>query len=176
MATYDDYDGCYFSVQCLRLYHPEIFRDAEILVLDNNPAGPGAAALKGLETWIPEHYRYLPYAEVHGTAVRDLILREAVGDFVLCMDSHVLFAPGSLGRFVEYCRRHPLTNDLLQGPLQWEDLRLSTHFDPRWESGMYGYWGSDEISACHSFAGRTGSIGQWAFLTCASGRTGSGII
>lgn len=144
MATHDDFDGCYFSVQSLRLYHPEILQDTEILVLDNNPAGPSARALKALESWAPEHYRYLPYADVQGTAVRDLIFREAAGDFVLCMDSHVLLAPGSLARFIEYCRQHPQTNDLLQGPLQWEDLNLSTHFDPRWEAGMYGHWAMDE--------------------------------
>lgn len=143
MATHDDYDGCYFSVQCIRLYHPEILQDAEILVLDNNPAGPCAKVLKALESWAPQQYRYLPYAEVQGTAVRDLIFREAAGDFVLCMDSHVLFAPGSLARLVKYCRQHPQTNDLLQGPVLWDDLNLSTHFDPRWEAGMYGYWELD---------------------------------
>ena len=144
IATHNDYDGCYFSVQSLRLYHPEILRDTEILVLDNNPAGPAASALKALESWAPEHYRYLPYSDFQGTAVRDLIFREAAGDFVLCMDSHVLFAPGSLARFIEYCREHPDSNDLLQGPLLWDDLNLSTHFDPRWSLGMYGYWELDE--------------------------------
>jgi hypothetical protein len=144
MATHNDFDGCYFSVQCLRLYHPEIFPETEILVIDNDPAGPSASALKALESWAPEHYRYLRYAEVQGTAVRDLIFRDAAGEFVLCMDSHVLFAPGSLARLVEYCRQHPQTIDLLQGPLLWDDMSLSTHFAPRWESGMYGYWETDE--------------------------------
>ncbi|HEV2310466.1 MAG TPA: hypothetical protein VGU73_08075, partial [Acidimicrobiia bacterium] len=37
MATYDDYDGVYFSVQALRLYHPEVMDRVSILVLDNHP-------------------------------------------------------------------------------------------------------------------------------------------
>ena len=30
MATYDDYDGVYFTVQALRLFHPEVTRQTEI--------------------------------------------------------------------------------------------------------------------------------------------------
>ena len=30
MATYDDYDGVYFSVQAIRLYHPEVLDQLEI--------------------------------------------------------------------------------------------------------------------------------------------------
>jgi hypothetical protein len=29
MATYDDYDGVYFSLQAIRLYHPEVLDDIE---------------------------------------------------------------------------------------------------------------------------------------------------
>lgn len=41
MATYDDFDGVFFSVQALRMYHPET-EGAEIIVLDNNPEGAKA--------------------------------------------------------------------------------------------------------------------------------------
>ena len=37
MACYDDFDGVYFSVQSLRMYHSDIMNDIEILVVDNNP-------------------------------------------------------------------------------------------------------------------------------------------
>src|ERR1700746_4081822 len=40
MATYDDYDGVYFTVQAIRLFHPEITADSEIIVVDNHPSGP----------------------------------------------------------------------------------------------------------------------------------------
>ena len=39
MATYDDYDGVYFTVQAIPLYHPEVTLDTEILVIDNHPEG-----------------------------------------------------------------------------------------------------------------------------------------
>ena len=34
MATYDDYDGVFFSVQAIRMYHPEITDQIELLVID----------------------------------------------------------------------------------------------------------------------------------------------
>jgi hypothetical protein len=147
MSTYDDYDGVYFSVMALRLYHPEIAADTEILVVDNHPDGPCAAPLKALEAWVPG-YRYIPFDRVRGTAARDVVFREANADFVLCMDSHVLFAPGSLLRLLDYLRAHPNTPDLLQGPLVYDNLQsISTHLDPVWSAGMYGVWASDPRGA-----------------------------
>src|SRR5262249_16025704 len=110
MATYDDYDGVYFSVQAIRLYHPEVTNHTEILVIDNHPSGPCAKPLKDLERQVPG-YRYVPYERTHGPAVRDLVFREANAEFVLCMDSHVLFPPGALGRLVGYLERHPGSAD-----------------------------------------------------------------
>src|ERR1700732_4145738 len=116
MATYNDYDGVYFSVEALRLYHPEITDDTEILVIDNNPQGPCAGALKRLENYVTG-YRYYPYDSFHGTTVRDLLFREANSEYVLSMDSHVFFPQGSLSRFVDFLRQQHHTLDLWQGPL-----------------------------------------------------------
>lgn len=144
MATHDDYDGCYFTIQSIRMYHPEILKSVEFLVLDNNPAGPCSKTLKELDRWIP-NYRYLPYRSTQGTAVRDVIFREAAGEFVLCVDCHVLFVPGSLGSLIDYCRRNPESNDLLQGPLLSDAMEpLGSHFEPVWSHGMYGRWAMDE--------------------------------
>jgi Glycosyl transferase family 2/Glycosyltransferase family 25 (LPS biosynthesis protein) len=143
MATYDDYDGVYFTVMAIRLYHPEVAADTEIIVVDNHPGGSCAEALKGLESWVPG-YRYIPFDRVRGTAARDLVFREATGEFVLCMDSHVMLAPGALRQLMDYFQANPGTPDLLQGPLLYDDLRtLSTHMDRTWSTGMYGVWGSD---------------------------------
>jgi hypothetical protein len=147
MATYNDYDGVFFSVQALRLYHPEIADSTEILVLDNDPLGPCAAALKHLEDRV-EGYRYYPYGSFHGTAVRDLLFREAGGEYVLVMDSHVLFAPGSLARFVDFLGHRHEALDLWQGPLLSDGLKpLATHFEPVWSAGMYGRWSWDARAA-----------------------------
>ncbi len=143
MATYDDYDGVYFSIQAIRLYHPEILPFVEFIVVDNNPAGRCAKALKNLENHIPR-YRYVPYGTAQGTAARDLLFCEASAEFVLCMDSHIFFGPGILGQVIGYLQEHPGSNDLLQGPLVAEDLsRVRTHLDPIWRTGIFGNWGHD---------------------------------
>ena len=147
MATYDDYDGVYFTAQSIRLYHPEVTAETEILVVDNHPDGPCAEELKTLGNWI-EGYRYVPWNRTAGTSVRDIVFREANAEFVLCVDSHVLFVPGALRKLIDYIAANPQTPDLLQGPLVYDDLRsFSTHMEPRWQEGMYGVWGTDERAA-----------------------------
>ena len=81
MATYDDYDGVYFSVQALRMYHPEILDQVEILVVDNHPDGPTSAALKALGERRAE-LSLRPGQRDSGTAIRDRVFAEAGGDFV----------------------------------------------------------------------------------------------
>jgi hypothetical protein len=143
MATYDDYDGVYFSVQALRLFHPEIVADTTFLVVDNHPDGPCSAPLKRLENNIP-NYRYVPSVERSGTAVRDLVFDKADSEFVLCMDCHVFVVPGALKRLLDHFDADPGTSDLLQGPLLFDDLaNIASHFHPAWRAGMYGYWERD---------------------------------
>jgi hypothetical protein len=49
MATYDGYDGVYFSIQAIWLYHPEIAADTQILVLDDSrTTGPIVALSMGM--------------------------------------------------------------------------------------------------------------------------------
>lgn len=147
MATYDDYDGVYFTIQAIRLYHPEVLDDIEFVVVDNNPDGRAADALRALEHWIP-NLRYIPNIEVKGTAVRDFIFEEASGAFVLCMDCHVLLVEGALSKLLDYIERDPRSNDLLQGPLIYDGLQsFSTHFKPVWRGGMFGAWEADPAAA-----------------------------
>ncbi|MGG6499103.1 UNVERIFIED_CONTAM: glycosyltransferase, partial [Bacteroidetes bacterium 56_B9] len=77
-------------------------RDAiEFVVVDNNPAGRCAEPLAELAKWI-DGYRYVPRGDVRGTAVRDAVFREASSPLVLCVDSHVLIAPGALAALLGY--------------------------------------------------------------------------
>ncbi|QIG48185.1 glycosyltransferase [Nordella sp. HKS 07] len=143
MATYDDYDGVYFSLQAIRLYHPEILEEVEFLVIDNHPDGPCGAALKDLEKDVA-NLRYIPADDVTGTAVRDRVFSEAGGEFVLCMDCHVLLAPGSLRKLIDYFRTAPSSIDLIQGPMISNDLtKVSTHWSEGWRDGMFGQWAKD---------------------------------
>lgn len=145
MATYDDFDGVYFTVQAMRLYHPEILDETSFLVIDNHPEGAAAADLQQLSETVP-HLRYVPFRGYRGTAVRDLIFREADADVVVCVDSHVMLLPGALRALLDFFESHPTSLDLVQGPLLADDLTTvtGTHFAPKWGAGMYGQWDTDE--------------------------------
>jgi hypothetical protein len=147
MATFDDYDGVYFSIQALRLYQGDALGDVEFVVVDNHPEGACAEPLKKLEHSIP-NYRYVPYNETRGTTVRQVLFDEACGETVMCIDSHVFIVPGAIDRLLAYLDANPGTSDLLQGPLIYDNLeKLATHFHPQWRAGMYGYWEMDERGA-----------------------------
>src|SRR4051794_20202053 len=115
MATYDDFDVVYFTVQALRLYQD--MTDVELLVVDNF----GCKETRNLiENWVKA--RYILMTDSVGTAAgRDLLFREGQGEAILCLDSHVLLAPGAIARLKAYYRDHPDTIDLLQGPLVYDD-------------------------------------------------------
>lgn len=145
MPTFDDYDGVYFSLQALRLYHAEVMPEVEFIVVDNNPTGAAAPLLKKLDT-AAANYRYIPYTEKSGTANgKERIFAEASGTYVMCMDCHVFLVPGALRRLLDFFNAQPDTQDLLQGPLIYDDFTtLATHWDPLWRGGMFGAWGMDE--------------------------------
>jgi hypothetical protein len=138
MATYRDFDGVYFTLQALRLYQD--LRGTELLVVDNY----GCQDTKNLvEGWLKGTY-VLATDAVGTAAPRDLVFREARGEAVLCCDSHVLFPPGVVARLKRFYREHPDCNDLLQGPLLYDDAQtISTHFDPTWRAQMWGTWATD---------------------------------
>jgi glycosyltransferase involved in cell wall biosynthesis len=141
MPTFDDYDGVYFSLQSLRLHHPEILDRTAFLVVDNNPDSARGKAVERLCATLPD-CRYRPYRQNTGTAAaKEQVFQAADTEWVLCMDSHILFPPNTLAKFLWFCEDHPDCKDLLQGPLLYDDLQgVSTHFEARWGSGMYGQW------------------------------------
>jgi hypothetical protein len=143
MATFDDYDGVYFTIQSIRINNPELCDALEFVVVDNNPGGPCSDALSDLANWV-DGYRYVPRGDMRGTAVRDAVFQEASSPVVVCLDSHVLLAPGALAALLAYFDAHPFCRDLVQGPLVYDDLKkLSTHWEGNWRGGMFGTWGND---------------------------------
>lgn len=145
MATFDDFDGVYFTVSSLLLGHPEVRDQLKIVVLDNHPEGAQASLLHDFCQQVPE-VQYVPFRGYRSTAVRDLAIREADADIVCCLDSHVLVRPGGLAALLRWFDEHPDSVDLVQGPLLRDDARSvgATHFDPGWRAGMYGMWGCRE--------------------------------
>ncbi len=152
MAVVDDYDGLYFTVMSFLLYHRDCLDRLEFLVLDNNPQGPSSAAIRRLCETLGLRYAAVP--DYRSTAVRDSLFRLAVGRFVLCLDAHVMLAPGALTGLIDYLRQYPRTDDLLQGPLVDDRCeRAYTHLDNHWKDGMYGVWveGSLDTTAAEPF-------------------------
>jgi Glycosyl transferase family 2 len=138
MATYNDFDGVYFTLQALRLYQD--LEQTELLVIDNYGCQHTQHLVEG---WLGA--RYIRATDVVGTAApRDLVFREARGNAVLCCDCHVLFPPGVIAQLKQFYREHPACQDLLQGPMLYDDgKQIATHFDPVWRAQMWGTWGSD---------------------------------
>lgn len=145
LPCYDDFDGVWFSVMALRIYHAERMPDVEILVVDNNPDSPSGEAVSHAVEQFGSGVRYCPFTEVRGTAAtKNQVFSEASGEAVLCMDSHVLFQPDAIRRLIEFYDENPECMDLLHGPLVYDNLKwVSTHFEDEWRGEMWGVWASD---------------------------------
>jgi glycosyltransferase involved in cell wall biosynthesis len=158
MPMHHDYHGAWFSLQSLRLN--EDLSQVELLVIDNDPTYNGSNMLKGnLEGQFGFHNmgaRYIPYPDVKGPAnAKNRVFAEARGEFVLCMDSHVLLKHGTIAKLIAWYDNHPGCNDLISGPLLYDDMiNTSTHFDDVWRGEMWGIWGSAWITP----DGRTFSV------------------
>lgn len=144
MATYDDFDGVYFSIQSLKMFHKICNSDdVEIIVVDNNPDSPHGQATASFMNWV-SNGKYIPYKYRSGTAIRNEVFRNASGKYTICMDSHVMFFNNSIDTLLNYYKSNPNCKNIIQGPLIYDDLKSpSTHFVPSWSSGMYGQWATD---------------------------------
>lgn len=145
MATHDDYDGVYFSLQSIRMYHPEILNDVEFVIIDNNPNSNHGNAVKKFTTWIKEPIQLLSFTNYKASTVKNKVFEIAETPYVLCIDSHVLLVPGSIKKLIDFYDSNQDQGNLLQGPLLYDDFKsLSTHFDlSKWGSYMWGTWATD---------------------------------
>jgi hypothetical protein len=141
MATHDDYDGVYFTIQSLRMHHPEVLDQIEFVIIDNNPTSNHGKALRELTDWIQEPLQYLPFTKYKSSTIKNKVFELADTPYVLCMDCHVLLAQGSLKKLIDFYDQKKDQGNLLQGPLIYDDLKnYSTHFDFTWSDYMWGTW------------------------------------
>jgi hypothetical protein len=144
MATYDDYEGVYFTVQSARLHHPEI---SEIIILDNNPSSIHGQFSKNLADWQTKEckLKHIPYTEKKSTSNRSKIFDFATNEHVIIADSHVLFFPNSIKALKDFYLNDHKPYDFVQGPMMYDNLKsYSTHLDPVWRSNFYGTWATKE--------------------------------
>jgi glycosyltransferase involved in cell wall biosynthesis len=131
IPSYDNYVETWFTVQSLRLHHD--LTGCEVLVVDNFGSDT-------LREFVANHggdtVRYVRDTAGQGTAyAKNKVFENALGDVVLCIDSHVLLAPGALDAI------RP-TDNLITGPLLLSCHKAYyTELLPVWRSGMWGIWG-----------------------------------
>ncbi len=140
LATYDDYEGLFFTIQSIRMHHK---KDVEFVVIDNSPDSKhGELTKKFIQNDVKGVY--VDYRSVNSTFTKYKALEYATSDYYLGLDSHVLLNSGFINNLLSYFSANPDTNDLIQGPLIYDDLKsISTHFKPGWSGGMYGTWETD---------------------------------
>ena len=153
MATYDDFNGVWFTVQSLRMHHPELYDDIEFIVVDNNPYSEHGKTTKN---FIENHLRdskgnsngqYIKYTDKVSTAVRNETFKHSNTPYTMNIDCHVLMTPGSLSKLLDFYEEHPDTNDLYHGPMLYDNLAddmVSTDMEPIWRAQMYGIWHNDK--------------------------------
>ena len=143
--TYNDYDGLFFSIQSIRMYHSDILNDVEFVIIDNNPASSHGKAVRDLTNWIKEPFQYLPFTKFNSTTVKNKVFDLSDTPYTLCMDSHVMVVPGALKKLIDFYDQKLDGGNLLQGPLIYDDFQhYSTHFDDTWSGHMWGTWKTDE--------------------------------
>jgi len=145
ILTRDDFDGLYFTIQSIRLHHPEVLDEVEFLIVDNRPESAHGKAVDGFTKWIKEPVGYVAIADQHGTALRNHLFPLARTEYVLCLDSHVLVAPGALRQLIDFFDAGRDEGNLLQGPLLFDNMNdIATHFEPVWRAQMWGIWATDD--------------------------------
>jgi len=144
--VYDDFDGIYFTIQSIRLFHPEVLDRVEFLVIDNNPSSKDGKLTKDFcEKWGNGTIKYSTFEEYSSTSLRNLVFENAQTDYVLCCDCHVMFQPKSLASLIGFFDSGFDGGNLIQGPLLYDTLKIAgTQFDPKWRGGMFGTWGIDK--------------------------------
>jgi glycosyltransferase involved in cell wall biosynthesis len=130
MPSFNNFDEVFFTVQSLRLHHD--LKDSEIIIVDNFGDDRLERFCRGKGEGL---IRYERAVENQGTAApRNRIFEIAKGEFVLCMDSHVLLKQG-------FFRNDPIGDGLTQGPIRWNSFNgYATEWINRWGRNMWGVW------------------------------------
>ena len=163
IATYDDYDGCYFALQSLRLHHP-LPEGTEFVILDNNPTSAHGEALRKFCKDIP-NCKLIPVTDRKTSFVKYDVFAHATGDVVLGLDCHVLLAPGFIAELMKWWEANPGSRDQLTGPVVYNNLTTcSTHLDPAWRGHDFGCWGTNKeaLAAGVPFEVEMQGMGCWS--------------
>jgi len=148
MSCYDDFHGVWFTIQSIKMYHPEVIDDVKFIVIDGNPGqSHGIEVEKLIAKLTNKHGQNALYVSNEtwaSTASRDYIFQFAETPYVLCLDSHVMLAPGSIKKLIEHFDNNPTTKDIISGPIYDDNHNiLATHMTRKWDYNMLGGWELD---------------------------------
>ena len=157
MPTCYDFSGALQSVMALKMYHDLNNGDLEIIVVDNTPDQTYRSSLrdqiynkvnpeKPYDYKIAENVKYFEFTEEKGPAeTKNMVFEHATGEYVLCMDSHVLLKEGSVQELIGFLKdlKGEDRDHFYTGPLRHGSGNLSTHWDVKWRGQMLGTWGED---------------------------------
>jgi glycosyltransferase involved in cell wall biosynthesis len=164
MPSYNNFTEVYFTVQSLRLHHNLKNCEIIVVDNYGDPVLENFCKAKGgLNNWEDfkkeypaetlqnfnrlirkEHQgesnsvivRYEKYNKIRGVSVaKNRIFEIAKGEFVMCMDSHILIQQGAFDTI-------PSADDFVQGPCLFNDMKVyKCEWLPQWRRNMWGIWG-----------------------------------
>jgi glycosyltransferase involved in cell wall biosynthesis len=151
MATYDDYDGVYFSI--MSALHMHRHMNPEFVVVDDNPRGKHGS--ENVAFCDKVNAKYIPTDKPLGSAgAKNQVFRHASDGIVICIDSHVQIQDGGVDAIVDTLMAESDMPVLVQGPLLYESWFLAepaeqwkhcaTHWNDTWSNGMQGQWQRDD--------------------------------
>lgn len=149
MVVYDDWNGFYFSIQALRMYHSEVMNDVEFVVVNTNPYSVEGEEVKRFcaAKWIREPLYYYDDDNKKGAFTKEKIFEYAQTPYVLVMDCHVLLNKGALKWLINYFDDGLDGGNLIHGPMLYDHLEDGPAcLDPVWRGGMLGTWKMDKRS------------------------------
>lgn len=148
MAVHSDIRGVWMVIEHVREYYKELVDDVEFLVVDNDPHSEQGKQVReyienkfkrGTDGW---RGHYVSAAPRKSTSLRNLAFHCAETEYVMCVDSHILFKRDALRKLVAFLKSGAAGDDLYQGPA-WSEQGFvyGTHMNPALRGGNFGTWG-----------------------------------
>jgi len=136
LATFLDTAGSYFTISGLRANHPHV----EIIVVDNAPLPDERTR----DVCLAAGGRYVHAPNLYGTsAPRDEVFRLSQTPWTMCVDSHVIFETDAIASLIRYAEANPESNDIISGPLVYDNGTITTHWRQTTPPGLWGVWDTD---------------------------------
>lgn len=151
LTHYSDYAGAWATLMDLFVHQKENLNDCEFVIVDNNPGSSDGKDLRdfvrySMINWPCVRSRYIPYSKKQGiSAARNEVFNQAEGEYILCLDCHVILEPNGVDHLLDYLTLKLKPRDLITGPAVMADCKtIETHQAKQWSTWGYGVWRSTD--------------------------------